>query len=87
MVGNAGQILQVCATTLLGTFLCAIGTQGYIFAQLKMPVRIIAIVCAVAMLIPETITDVIGIAGLVGVIIIGWLTAKKQKNNRRDCTC
>lgn len=80
MVGNMGQILQVCATTLLGTFLCAIGTQGYIFAPLKMPVRIIAIVCAVAMLIPETITDVIGIAGLVGVIVIGWMTAKKQKN-------
>ena len=80
MVGNMGQILQVCATTLLGTFLCAIGTQGYIFAPLKMPVRIIAIVCAVAMLIPETITDVIGIAGLVGVMVIGRMTAKKQKN-------
>ena len=45
-----------------------------------MPVRIIAIVCAVAMLIPETITDVIGIAGLVGVMVIGRMTAKKQKN-------
>lgn len=79
MVGNIGQILQVCATTLLGTFLCAIGTQGYIFAPLKMPVRIIAIVCAVAMLIPETITDVIGIAGLAVVLMIGWMTSKKQK--------
>lgn len=72
MVGSGIEIFQVCCTTLLGTFLCAIGTQGYIFAPLKMPVRIIAIVCAVSMLIPETVTDIIGLAGLVAVMAIGW---------------
>lgn len=78
MVGSGAQIFQVCCTTLLGTVLCAIGTQGYIFAPLKMPVRIIAIVCAVSMLIPETITDVVGAAGLVGVTAVGWISSKKS---------
>ncbi len=32
MVGTGMEIFQVCCTTLLGTFLCAIGTQGYIFS-------------------------------------------------------
>lgn len=77
MVGSSAQIFQVCCTTLLGTFLCAIGTQGYIFAPLKMPVRIMAVVCAVAMLIPETVTDIIGAAGLAAVLAIGWAGSKK----------
>lgn len=78
MVGTGMEIFQVCCTTLLGTFLCAIGTQGYIFSTLKMPVRVLAVVCAVAMLIPETITDIIGLAGLILVLVIGWLGKKKE---------
>ena len=78
MVGTGMEIFQVCCTTLLGTFLCAIGTQGYIFSTLKMPVRVRAVVCAVAMLIPETITDIIGLAGLILVLVIGWLGKKKE---------
>ncbi len=80
MVGTFPQIIQVCCTTLLGTFLCAIGTQGYIFSKLSMPVRILAIVCAVAMLIPESITDAIGIAGLILVLIVGKLGARKKSS-------
>lgn len=78
MVGTGMEIFQVCCTTLLGTFLCAIGTQGYIFSTLKMPVRVLAVVCAMAMLIPETITDIIGLAGLILVLVIGWLGKKKE---------
>ena len=78
MVGTPCEILQVCCTTLLGAFLCAIGTQGYMFSKLGMPLRVCAVACAGAMLIPETITDVIGLAGLMLVLAFGWIGAKKK---------
>ncbi|MCI8512801.1 MAG: TRAP transporter fused permease subunit [Lachnospiraceae bacterium] len=78
MVGTPFEILQVCCTTLLGAFLCAIGTQGYMFSKLGMPLRVCAVACAGAMLIPETITDVIGLAGLMLVLAFGWIGAKKK---------
>ena len=77
------QIFQVCCTTLLGTFLCAAGTQGYIFAPLKMPVRILAVVCAVSMLIPETVTDIIGAVGLIVVLAVGWISSRKAGNKEK----
>lgn len=83
MVGTLPEILQVCCTTLLGTFLCAIGTQGFIFSKLGIPVRIIAVACAVAMLIPETITDAIGLAGLAFVLAVGWTGMKKRAKSEK----
>lgn len=83
MVGSMAQIFQVCCTTLLGTVLCAAGTQGYIFAPLKMPVRILAVVCAVSMLIPETVTDIIGAVGLIVVLAVGWISSRKAGNKEK----
>ena len=76
--GDMISVLQVCLTTMAGALLCSIGTQGYIFSPLTVPERAIALGCAAAMLIPETVTDIIGIAGLILILSISLLRKRKQ---------
>lgn len=87
MVGTPFDIIQVCVTTLLGSFLCAVGTQGYFFARLHAWERIIAVGCALAMLVPETFTDIIGLGGGSFILIIGFTRAKRQKTGFASNSC
>lgn len=77
--GTPLEVIQVCFTSTLGALLCAVATQGYFFSKLKGWERILAGLSAIAMLIPETITDFIGIAGLILVFILSTLRARRQK--------
>ncbi len=77
--GTALQVVQVCCTTLMGSLLCAIATQGYVFTKLQKWERIVAGICAAGMIIPETFTDIIGIVGFVLVIVRAYMRMRKEK--------
>lgn len=79
MQGSAPWIIQVCITSLLGCFGCAVATQGYAFDNLAVWERIACMAAALMMLIPEPITDVIGICTLLAIVALSFIRSKRRK--------
>jgi TRAP transporter 4TM/12TM fusion protein len=74
--GTVNEIIPVVVTSIAGSFLCAVAVQGYIFRALNPAERALVLACALCALIPESVTDIVGLAG--GVLIIGncWRSAR-----------
>ncbi len=72
-------IIQATITGLLGTYLLAVGIEGYMFKKLNVIFRVLYLVAALTCLIPGTLTDVIGL-GLGAVLTLYlWYTTKRVK--------
>ncbi|MCM3568456.1 TRAP transporter permease [Neobacillus mesonae] len=61
MIGQPLEIAWVTITTLLGIIGLVAATVGYFFTNMSGWIRIVSLVSAITMIIPETITDIIGI--------------------------
>ncbi|WP_138160671.1 TRAP transporter permease [Peptoniphilus catoniae] len=70
MQGPALGILQAFATGITGCICLAAGMQGWVGKTIKMPFRILLLVIAFVLVIPETITDIIGIVGIVFFLVM-----------------
>jgi TRAP transporter 4TM/12TM fusion protein len=68
--GDWPGVLHVFATASLGVFLLASATEGWLNGPLTRPLQIALFVAALFLIIPEPITDGIGLVG--GVAIWGW---------------
>jgi TRAP transporter 4TM/12TM fusion protein len=81
MQGTIDEIIPVVVTSVVGSFLCAVAVQGYVFRRLNVVERVLIMGCALCALIPEPITDVIGLLG--GAIIIGncYRDSRTRKNS------
>ncbi len=73
------EILQVVISTVFGSFLCSVIIQGYLFRSLKRFERVIFGVAAICMMYPEAMTDYIGGAIAIVLMIIIHRSAKKNK--------
>ena len=71
-------MIQAVITALIGVFLLAMCTIGYYKTQLPWILRIVALVGAIALLDPGTMTDAIGLGVLVSLHFIQTIRAKKQ---------
>lgn len=80
LIGTPLEIVKATAILFVGTFLLAAGMAGYLETPLNNIERAILIGAAMFMIIPETITDIIGIA--VGGGMFALCTARKRKNAR-----
>lgn len=76
---NVLEILQVVISTVFGSFLCSVIIQGYLFRSLKRFERVIFGVAAICMMYPEAMTDYIGGAIAIVLMIIIHRSAKKNK--------
>ncbi|WP_291298362.1 TRAP transporter fused permease subunit [Elioraea sp.] len=56
------EILQAFATAALGVVLLAFATEGYMAGRLALPLRLLAGVAAVLCIVPEGVTDLLGVA-------------------------
>lgn len=79
MVGTLGDIVPVVITSLLGSFFCAVAVQGYIFCKLRIWERVVMLTSAFFALIPESITDIIGVSTAIFILALCFLRAKKEK--------
>ncbi|MGE4528940.1 MAG: TRAP transporter permease [Rhodospirillaceae bacterium] len=79
MVGTVGQIVPVVASSIFGSFLCAVAVQGYLFCPLKAWERVVTFAAALSTLAPEIITDIVGYAAAAVILTILYTRAKKQK--------
>ena len=73
------QILPIIVTSLFGIFALSAGFVGYVLRPASWIERILLIVTGLLLIIPETVTDIIGIVLIVGIILYQWLTNKKKK--------
>ena len=78
-VDSVLQVIQICISALLGIFGVAAALNGYVFRKLPVPFRILLALGGLGMMIPGTVTDVIGLVLMVGICIFEYAAAKRHK--------
>ncbi|MDR1481326.1 MAG: TRAP transporter permease, partial [Synergistaceae bacterium] len=73
-----GPMIQAILTAMIGVFLLAMATIGHYKAPLHWAVRLIALVGALGLLDPGTLTDIIGLALLGVIFVIQTMVARKM---------
>ena len=70
------QVVQICITSLLGIFGIAAALNGYLFRPLNPLFRILMAIGGLGMMIPGTVTDVIGLVLVGGIYIYQRMSSK-----------
>ncbi|MBO5339835.1 MAG: TRAP transporter permease [Oscillospiraceae bacterium] len=71
------EVVQVIITSFVGMFLISSGLMGYMIRDLNAVLRVICVAGGLALIIPGTVTDLIGIGILVVMLAIQWWQNKK----------
>ncbi len=71
------QVVQICVSSLLGIFGVAAALNGYIFGKMNPLFRILMAVGGLGMMIPGTVTDVVGLILVGGIYFFQRMNAKK----------
>lgn len=69
LVGSTGEVLMAVITSVLGIFCLAGAVEGYIFQYWSVVPRVLLGLSAILLLIPGTVTDIVGAA----CIAVAWL--------------
>ena len=70
--------VQICVTSLLGIFGIAAALNGFLFKKINVLFRILLIGGGLAMLVPEPISDVVGLVLVGGIYFFLKISAKKE---------
>jgi TRAP transporter 4TM/12TM fusion protein len=71
LIGDLTHVIQAVLTSLIGTYALACGVQGWLLGRpAAWPVRIPLLVAAITLIDPNLITDLLGIALLVGAVLL-----------------
>ena len=73
------QIVQIVITALMGIFGVAAGLEGYITRRMSWPVRILSIIGGLTLLIPGTVTDLIGLVIVAGIIAVQIVMNRRER--------
>jgi len=73
--------IQACVTAAIGVYLLAVGTIGFYRAEVHTILRILAIGGALCLLIPGTVTDLVGLTILGAIYFIQVAKAKRAGTN------
>ena len=74
------EVVMITITSIIGIFGVAAGLSGFVFRNMKWWERILCVVGGLTLLIPGTLTDIIGFV-LVGIVCaVGYQSVKKEKN-------
>ena len=74
---NAIQVVQICITSVMGIFGVAAALNGYLYKHINPLFRLLIAAGGLAMMIPGTLTDVVGLALVVGIIVLQRASAKR----------
>ena len=78
-VTSVFEVCQICVTALLGIFGIAAALNGYLGRQLGILTRIILAAAGLCMVVPGTITDMIGLVVLVLVVVYEYGMKRKSQ--------
>ncbi len=77
-VNSMFEVIQIVLSALLGLFGIAASLNGYLFKHLPWLFRIILIGGGLGMMIPGTMSDLVGFVLVGGVVLLQYLDAKKE---------
>ncbi len=66
---TAFQVVQVVITSILGIMALGIGLQGYLRGTVAWPLRIVALAAGLFLIYPGTVSDLVGLAVVVGIYL------------------
>ena len=72
------EVVQICVSALLGIFGIAAALNGHLFKKIGWPLRILLVVGGLGMMIPGTVTDVVGLVLVGGIYIFQRMNAKRS---------
>lgn len=78
-LGNTSDIAWVFLTTAVGSIGLGIGIIGFWKGTVSKPVRLLFAAAAICLIIPETITDVVGLAVLAGLMLFQYRRSASVK--------
>ena len=79
-VTSVFQVVQIVITALLGIFAVAAGLEGYILRMMGWPLRVLAVIGGLTLLIPGTVSDLIGLVIVAGIIALQLLQNKRERS-------
>ena len=79
-VTSVFQVVQIVITALLGIFAVAAGLEGYILRKMGWPLRVLAVIGGLTLLIPGTVSDLIGLVIVAGIIALQLLQNKRDRS-------
>ena len=77
---TAFEVIQITITALFGIFGVAAGLQGFINRPMSIPMRLISIAGGLTLIVPGTVTDIVGIVLVGGVFALQILMEKRERN-------
>ena len=72
------EVAQITASALLGIFAIAASLNGFLYKKIHWALRLVLAIGGLGMMIPGTLTDVVGLALVAAVIVYQKLSAKKN---------
>ena len=72
------QVVQICVTALLGLFGVAAALNGYLYKPMNPLFRVLIAAGGLCMMIPGTLTDVVGLVIVAGVVVFQRMGAKNS---------
>ena len=69
---------MIAVTSFIGMFAVAAAIEGYMFGPMNPVFRIILAAAGLALMYPGTVTDIIGIGGVLVIGVIEWLNRGKK---------
>ena len=72
-------VIQITLSSCMGMLGVCMGLMGYFASNLNLPLRLLSIFGGLLMIIPGTMTDVVGLVIVAVVIIVSFLMGRKQK--------
>ena len=73
-----GGFVMIAVTSFIGMFAVAAAIEGYMFGPMNPVFRIILAAAGLALMYPGTVTDIIGIGGVLVIGVIEWLNRGKK---------
>ena len=73
------QVIQICITSLLGIFGVAAALNGFLFRQMNPLFRVLMALGGLGMMIPGTVSDLVGLVVVGGIYAYQFFAAKKEK--------
>ncbi|MCI7369482.1 MAG: TRAP transporter large permease subunit, partial [Firmicutes bacterium] len=78
-VNSVFEVVQICVSAFIGIFGVAACLNGYLYKPINVILRIVLLAGGLTLIIPGTVTDLIGIVLVGGVTAYQYISAKKER--------
>ena len=78
-LSGAIEVVQIAATSIIGIFGVAACLNGYLFKHMPAVFRIVILVGGLLLMVPSTITDLVGVVLVAAIVVMQFLMSKKAQ--------